>query len=240
MDIFAPLAHRMGIWEIKSELEDTAFFYLYPLEYKRLNRKLRKNQSKHRDTRQSSRNILESSLAEDPMLEAQKVEFSVTGRMKELYSLWLKMETKYEHDLSRITDVVALRVVIDPEIKEGETEQEVRSFLFILGTTHAWVFVLIRRFPPRPVAAPTTLGVALLPRPRARPAPPQLPAHSDFRQGLHILPQTERLPVAPHGDPTQGPDRRGPNQDQEDAQSGREGYGQPLGLQGQVRGGVVE
>ncbi|GMH99869.1 hypothetical protein TrST_g9155 [Triparma strigata] len=124
LDIFAPLAHRMGIWEIKSELEDTAFFYLYPLEYKRLNRKLRKNQSKHRDTLQSSRNILESSLAEDPMLEAQKVEFSVTGRMKELYSLWLKMETKYEHDLSRITDVVALRVVIDPEIKEGETEQE--------------------------------------------------------------------------------------------------------------------
>jgi len=59
LDIFAPLAHRMGIWQFKSELEDTAFMYLYPLEYKRLNRKLRRNQKKYRDALEQSKVILE-------------------------------------------------------------------------------------------------------------------------------------------------------------------------------------
>jgi hypothetical protein len=50
LEIFAPLAHRMGIWQFKSELEDTAFMYLYPQEYKRLNRRLRQHQKKFRDS----------------------------------------------------------------------------------------------------------------------------------------------------------------------------------------------
>ena len=67
------------------------------------------------------------SLSGDKMLKEQGCEVVVSGRTKELYSLWLKMETKYEHSLDKIADVVALRVVLEPDEKEGETEEEWRT-----------------------------------------------------------------------------------------------------------------
>ena len=116
LDIFAPLAHRMGIWQFKSELEDTAFMYLYPQEYKRLNRKLRQHQKKFRDTLAKSQEILTKVLNADPTLSSQAVDVQVSGRTKEIYSLWHKMETKGERNLDHIVDVVALRVIITPKV----------------------------------------------------------------------------------------------------------------------------
>ena len=115
LDIFAPLAHRMGIWQFKSELEDTSFMYLYPKEYKQLNRRLRRHQTKFRETLDRSQEILKKTLNNNPTLMEQAVEVRVSGRTKELYSLWHKMETKGEHNLDHITDVVALRVIIEPK-----------------------------------------------------------------------------------------------------------------------------
>lgn len=108
LDIFAPLAHRMGIWQFKSELEDTAFMYLYPGEYKRLNRHLRRIQTRIRDTLETSQDILRKTMSRDATLTEQAVSVEVSGRRKELYSLWHKMETKGEDNLDQITDVVAL------------------------------------------------------------------------------------------------------------------------------------
>ncbi len=124
LDIFAPLAHRMGIWQFKSELEDTSFMYLYPLEYKRLNRKLRRHQTKFRETLDRSQEILKHTLNNNPTLKEQAVEVKVSGRTKELYSLWNKMETKGEHDLDHITDVVALRVIIEPKRDGGDDNED--------------------------------------------------------------------------------------------------------------------
>lgn len=124
LEIFAPLAHRMGIWQFKSELEDTSFMYLYPQEYKRLNRRLRQHQQKFRDTLDKSQEILASRLSSDPTLRDQAFEVKVSGRTKEIYSLWHKMETKGERDLDRIVDVVALRVVITPKATENEDEND--------------------------------------------------------------------------------------------------------------------
>ncbi len=124
LDIFAPLAHRMGIRQFKSELEDTAFMYLYPLEYKRLNRKLRRNQKRYRDALELSQRLMEESIAADQQLKVEGVGAKVFGRTKELYSLWLKMETKYESNLDEINDVVALRVVLEPGRRENESESE--------------------------------------------------------------------------------------------------------------------
>jgi (p)ppGpp synthase/HD superfamily hydrolase len=110
LDVFAPLAHRMGIWQFKAELEDTSFKYLYPVEYKRLNRRLRQHQKHFRELLDRSKDHLQRRLDVDPtMKQAAKVE--VSGRTKELYSLWLKMETKHEHRLENIMDVIGLRVV---------------------------------------------------------------------------------------------------------------------------------
>jgi len=115
LDIFAPLAHRMGIWQFKAELEDTSFMYLYPREYKRLNRKLRRHQTKFRETLDKSQAILKETLNNNPTLKEQAVDVKISGRTKELYSLWYKMESKGETDLDHITDVVALRVIIEPK-----------------------------------------------------------------------------------------------------------------------------
>jgi GTP pyrophosphokinase len=123
LDIFAPLAHRMGIWQFKSELEDTAFMYLYPLEYKRLNRRLRQHQTKFRDTLDKSQEILERTLHSDRVLQDYAMGVKVSGRTKEVYSLWHKMETKGEHNLDHIVDVVALRVIITPNHEDGASEE---------------------------------------------------------------------------------------------------------------------
>jgi len=122
LDIFAPLAHRMGIWQFKSELEDTAFMYLYPQEYKRLNRRLRQHQTKYQETLDLSQDLLRKTLKADRTLKDQAIDVKVYGRTKEIYSLWYKMENKAEHNLDHIVDVVALRVIITP--KESEEEED--------------------------------------------------------------------------------------------------------------------
>jgi hypothetical protein len=124
LDIFAPLAHRMGIWQFKSELEDTAFMYLYPQEYKRLSRRLRQHQKKFQDTLDRSQELLKERLNSDPTLREQAASVKVSGRMKEIYSLWHKMETKGERNLDHILDVVALRVIITPKTSSEDDEND--------------------------------------------------------------------------------------------------------------------
>jgi (p)ppGpp synthase/HD superfamily hydrolase len=139
LDIFAPLAHRMGIWQFKSELEDTAFMYLYPVEYKRLNRRLRQHQKIFKDTLDRSQQMLQHRLNNDPTLQQQAAKVEVFGRRKEIYSLWHKMETKKETNLDNIMDVVALRVIITPagadysSNSENETDRGVWLCYHVLG-----------------------------------------------------------------------------------------------------------
>jgi RelA/SpoT family (p)ppGpp synthetase len=118
LDIFAPLAHRMGIWQFKSELEDISFMYLYPQEYRRLKKRLELHQKKYQETLDVSQDILRKTLSSDKTLREQTANLQVCGRTKEIYSLWYKMETKEEHNLDHIADVVALRVIITPH--EGD------------------------------------------------------------------------------------------------------------------------
>jgi (p)ppGpp synthase/HD superfamily hydrolase len=89
--------------------------YLYPQEYKRLNKRLRQHQKKFRETLDKSQDILKQTLDRDPTLSDQAAEVRVYGRTKEIYSLWHKMETKGEENLDHIVDVVALRVIITPK-----------------------------------------------------------------------------------------------------------------------------
>jgi len=114
LDIFAPLAHRMGLWPFKSELEDTAFMYLFPDEYAQLNMRLGQRQHQFGETLDNSISVLEDTLKNDPTLQSQDVEIEVAGRTKELYSLWHKMEMKHDENLDHITDLVALRVILTP------------------------------------------------------------------------------------------------------------------------------
>jgi GTP pyrophosphokinase len=108
MEIFAPLANRLGIWQIKWELEDLAFRYIEPELYKQI--------AKMVDERRVNREryITEVVVCLDKELHKRGIEADVTGRPKHIYSIWRKMKRKGV-DFDQIHDVRAVRVLVDTE-----------------------------------------------------------------------------------------------------------------------------
>ncbi|HEX6722089.1 MAG TPA: HD domain-containing protein, partial [Burkholderiaceae bacterium] len=104
--VFAPLANRLGIWQIKWELEDLSFRFLQPTDYARIARQLDETRT-HRE--QAVRQASERLRAE---LAAAGVDAQVQGRPKHLFSIWKKMQGKGV-DLASIYDLRALRVVVN-------------------------------------------------------------------------------------------------------------------------------
>ena len=110
LEIYAPLAERLGIWSVKWELEDLAFKTLEPEAYRELARML--------DTRRKGREafIRRAIEALRPELKAAGIEAELSGRPKHLYSIWKKMQRK-DAELGEIYDVYAIRCLVD-EIKD--------------------------------------------------------------------------------------------------------------------------
>lgn len=106
LDIFAPLANRLGIWQIKWELEDLAFRYLSPELYKQIARMV--------DERRVNRERYIASVVRLLREELDKtgIKADVTGRPKHIYSIWRKMKRKGV-DFDQIYDVRAVRVLVD-------------------------------------------------------------------------------------------------------------------------------
>jgi len=121
--VFAPLAHRLGVWMFKSELEDLAFKHLFPVEYTKLDELLAMRRAQHTLTLSSAAQDLKEILRQDPKL--QNVRVQITGREKGMYSLWHKLQrdAKYHDNLDNVTDIIALRVVLDIDQKAGETDE---------------------------------------------------------------------------------------------------------------------
>ncbi|MBQ0930935.1 bifunctional (p)ppGpp synthetase/guanosine-3',5'-bis(diphosphate) 3'-pyrophosphohydrolase [Ideonella sp. 4Y16] len=103
--VFAPLANRLGIWQIKWELEDLAFRFLQPEEYRRIARLL----AEKRIEREEGVDALRRLVAAD--LQAHGVAAVVHGRPKHLYSIWKKMQGK-QLGFERVMDKAALRVIV--------------------------------------------------------------------------------------------------------------------------------
>ena len=106
LDIYAPLAHRLGIWRLKWELEDLSFKHLYPEEYKSLSRTI----AARRTERESAVAVVIERLKEK--MEQEGIEAEVQGRAKNLYSIYRKMKDEGK-DLSEIYDLIAVRVIVD-------------------------------------------------------------------------------------------------------------------------------
>ena len=104
-DVFAPLANRLGIWQIKWELEDLAFRFLQPVDYKRVATGL----DETRAAREAALEAFRAALAAD--LYAQGLKAEVQGRPKHLYGIWKKMQGK-QLALKQVMDLAALRVVV--------------------------------------------------------------------------------------------------------------------------------
>ena len=110
LSVFAPLANRLGIWQLKWEMEDLAFRFLEPDTYKKVARLL----DEKRAEREEYVEQLRSRLQEE--LKAQGVQASVFGRPKHIYSIVRKMRDK-SLDFDQVFDIRALRVIV-PEVKD--------------------------------------------------------------------------------------------------------------------------
>jgi GTP pyrophosphokinase len=106
MEVFAPLAHRLGINSIKWELEDLAFFYLEPARFQQVSRMVKESRSAREEYLSSSIELLNREL------ERVNVDAKITGRPKHLYSIYQKMAQKGK-DFSEIYDLIALRVIVE-------------------------------------------------------------------------------------------------------------------------------
>ncbi|MDY3196749.1 MAG: GTP diphosphokinase [Pseudomonadaceae bacterium] len=112
-DIYAPLAHRLGIGHIKWELEDLSFRYLEPHKYKQIASLL----DERRLDRQQYIEAVMSQLRHE--LSGAGIDGEITGRVKHIYSIWRKMQNK-GLDFSQIYDVRAVRILV-PEVRDCYT-----------------------------------------------------------------------------------------------------------------------
>ena len=106
MELYAPLANRLGIYSLKWELEDLAFKYLYPEEYSELVEGIDK---KREERLQFIEKIMDDIRGQ---LKKQKIEAEVTGRAKHLYSIYRKMK-RDNKTLDQIYDLFALRILVN-------------------------------------------------------------------------------------------------------------------------------
>ncbi len=108
LEIYAPIAHKLGIHIIQAELEDLAFKYLYPKEYYRI-KELMSQKKKEREER--TRKYIEMLKAS---LEEHGIPAKVDGRYKHYYSIWRKMKRKGKK-FEEIYDLIAVRAVVEDE-----------------------------------------------------------------------------------------------------------------------------
>ncbi|MBU2967531.1 GTP diphosphokinase [Amphritea sp. 2_MG-2023] len=118
-DVYAPLAHRLGIGQIKWELEDLSFRYLKPNDYKQIASLLDEKRLDRQQFIEDSVNILNTEL------EKVNIEGDVMGRAKHIYSIWRKMQRK-NIAFNQVYDIRAVRILV-PEIRDCYT---------VLGIVH--------------------------------------------------------------------------------------------------------
>ena len=106
MDLYAPLANRLGIYSLKWELEDLSFKYLYPEEY----REIVEGIDKKREERLQFIEQIEEQIKQE--LKKQRIDAEITGRAKHLYSIYRKMK-RDNCTLDQIYDLFALRIIVN-------------------------------------------------------------------------------------------------------------------------------
>lgn len=134
-----PLAHRLGMGQLKWELEDLSFRYLHPEAFASLSARIQATQEARERLIQRAIHLLQETLARDELLQSQLQGFEVTGRPKHLYSIWKKMEREGK-TLEQIYDLLAVRVILDPKpapTRESQALREKQVCYHVLGLVHA-------------------------------------------------------------------------------------------------------
>lgn len=119
LDLYAPLANRLGVWQLKWELEDLSFRFLEPATYKRIAKMLEERRLEREGFVEMAITRLKSELA------SAGINAEVSGRPKHIFSIWNKMRGK-SLDFSELYDVRAFRVIVD----------DVKTCYAVLGLVH--------------------------------------------------------------------------------------------------------
>ena len=106
LEIYAPLAHRLGIHDIKNELEQLGFWALYPWRARLLESEVKKARGNRREFMERVQSEISS------RLDGNHIEVRVQGREKHLHSIYRKMQTK-ELRFNQVMDIYAFRVIVD-------------------------------------------------------------------------------------------------------------------------------
>jgi len=122
LEIYAPLAHRLGIWEMHGQLEDLAFLHLEPEEYRRIANLVDKRGAAGREFINRAIQVLSTEL------EKTEIKAELSGRPKNIYSIYHKMQrySSQGRGFGEIYDIIALRVIVD----------EVDDCYKVLGVVH--------------------------------------------------------------------------------------------------------
>lgn len=105
--LYAPLAHRLGLYAIKTELEDLSLKYRYPQAYKEISDKINLNEE---------RRVMQINHFSMPIIKRlteDKIKYEINGRPKSIYSIWKKMQNK-NVTFEEIYDLLAIRIIFDP------------------------------------------------------------------------------------------------------------------------------
>ncbi len=105
--LFAPLAYRLGLYSIKSELEDLCMKYRFPQQYAEISQKLQESEA----TRQEFINKFNAPII--AALNRDNINYEISGRVKSIYSIWSKMQRK-QIPFEEIYDLFAIRIVFNP------------------------------------------------------------------------------------------------------------------------------
>lgn len=106
LEIYVPIAHRLGMGKIRKELEDLAFPYVYPEDYKKVQAAIHNKIEKYNEILEKERKILQKRLA-----DAKLLDFNTSYRVKGLFSLYHKLKRK-DWDIAVVYDLLAMRIVV--------------------------------------------------------------------------------------------------------------------------------
>lgn len=120
LDLYAPLANRLGIWQIKWEMEDLSFRLLDPIQYRDIAKQLEGKRTEREQFIEQTRLQLEA------LVKQAAISATITGRPKHIFSIWNKMQKK-DIDFDQLYDLRALRVIVADE----------KQCYAILGLVHA-------------------------------------------------------------------------------------------------------
>lgn len=120
LNVYAPLAHKMGIMKVKGELEDSAFKVINPVMFK----ETRLTQTSANKAYHEVATALQHIVSTDEFLLSNSIRYKLTYRIKDKFQLWLKMIRKKMSSISDVKDALGLRIIIDCPRLPNELQED--------------------------------------------------------------------------------------------------------------------